>query len=66
MLYMCMAWSTILDYDTGELHDLLFANSKLDWKQSLHKSVEWPAFLRQSCFVAQTNKMTKGGLKREV
>ena len=37
------------------------ADSIVDCKQSLHKSVEWPAFLRQSYFVTQTNK---GGLGR--
>ena len=37
----------------------------VDCQQSLHKSVERPAFLRQSCFVTQTSKMTEGGLGRE-
>ena len=39
-------------------------NQHLDCKQSLHKSVERPAFQRQSCFVTQMNKKTKGGLGR--
>ena len=36
----------------------------LDCEQSLHKSVERLAFLRQSCFVTQTNIKTEGGLGR--
>ena len=36
----------------------------LDCKQFLHKSVERPTFLRQSCFVMETNKMTEEGLGR--
>ena len=27
-------------------------------------TLDWPAFMRQSCFVTQTNKMTEGGLGR--
>lgn len=33
----------------------------LDCEQSLQKSVDGPSFLRQSCFVMQTNKKTEGG-----
>ena len=43
---------------------IIESNAPLDCMQSLHKSVERPAFLRQSCFVTQTNKKTKRGLGR--
>ena len=47
--------------------DLSFprASIKADYKQALHKSVEWPAFLRQSCFVMPMNERTEGGVGRE-
>ena len=38
---------------------------RVDCEQSLHESVERPAFLGQSCFVTQTNKMTEGGTTSE-
>ena len=41
-------------------------STDIDFEQSVHKSVERPAFLRQSCFVTQTNRKTEGGLGREV
>ena len=37
----------------------------IDCEQSLRKSVERRLFLRKSCFLTQTNKMTEGGLGRE-
>ena len=41
------------------------ASFEVDNKQVLHKSVEWPAFLRQSWFVMPMNEKTEGGVGRE-
>ena len=43
---------------------MILATQQLDCEQSLHKSVEQPAFLMQSSFVTQTNKTTEGSLGR--